>query len=534
MTTRIFRNVLLVLSAAASAASADPAIPTTTTRPDAAGPVHPRLEVLKRHQITEYPIIAWCFHGRGGGGYDEAYVRAAKGAGFNVLIESQEMLKPAKKVGGVKIMAVAFRFNTWRIERQTLNRFGADHPALMGFVLDDNCPRISGNSKHVATWLKQKHPRLVPFVSENHDTRNQIKTNIRILGTQNSRMKRGDARAADGYCGRMEMDRNVANMYRMSFWPLWYGMASAGAVRFQIYAAVAYGAQGVIVFAYTPNKAHWKPDGRIYKAHAHAAGYVHDVIGRHVLGTRSMGVLHSSGMGARTARSNRWVARMDDGLIAGMLFAEKSFYARDRDKVPTYVMVVHKRFVRGAEPPARVVRVDFGPGIHVVEVLERKTGSDADKIRKIEPAFSVPISLLTGDGKLLAINPDLEFLGSLAGPYRDICKEMSGLMARVRATRAAIKAAAKAADPQTMPAEEPKRKGRRKKARPAPKPVDPGPKAEPLAPGEFEKLITAIQANAVKLAAGATDAQAKDTTARLTAAVTYIRQRAPKPHREQP
>ncbi|KKK89020.1 hypothetical protein LCGC14_2737320, partial [marine sediment metagenome] len=191
------------------------------------------------------------------------------------------------------------------------------------------------------------------------ELRGQIRSDIRILGTQNKRMGGGTARAANGYCGRMEMDRHAANMYRMSFWPLWYDMTSAGSVRFQLYSAIAYGAQGVVCFAYTPNRSHWKPTGRTYKAHAHAAAYVHNVIGRHVLGMRSMGVLHSTGMGSKARRSNAWVLRMDDDLIAGMLFAGKRYYAKDPDKVPNYVMVVHKRFVRGPEPAARVARVDF-------------------------------------------------------------------------------------------------------------------------------------------------------------------------------
>ena len=465
----------------AGATAKDPQPSTQPTITQSPPPVHPPLEVLKRFGITEYPIIAWCFHGKGQG-YDEAYIRAAKGAGFNVLIESQEMLKPAKAVGGVKIMAVAFRFNRTRIEKQTLNRFGADHPNLMGFVLDDNCSRISGNSKSVATWLKKDHPHLIPYVSENHDLRGQIKSDIRILGTQNWRMKGGTVRGANGYCGRMEMDRHAANMYGMSFWPLWYDMTSAGSIRFQIYSAIAYGAQGVVCFAYTPIRPHWKPTGRVYKGHAHAASYVHDVIGSHVLGTRSMGVLHSTRAGGK-AKPNKWVARMDDGLIAGILFAEKRFRAKDPEKVPNYVMVIRKEFVRGPEPPAKRMRVDFAENIPVVEVLERKTGTGADSLRVFEPAFSAPVELLTGDGRLLTVNPDLAPLGDLAAPYPALCKRMSLLAAAVREGKAS----------------------------------------------DFAKKAAAIRKDVAALAKKAGNAQSKDTLARLTAAAAHLQQQAPKP-----
>jgi len=463
----------------AGAAAKEPQPSTQPTISPSRPPLHPPLKVLERFKITEYPIIAWCFHGKGQG-YDEPYVRAAKGAGFNVLIESQEMLRPAKVVGGVKIMAVAFRFNTLRIERQTLNRFGADHPNLMGFVLDDNCRRISGNSKHVGTWMKKNHPHLIPYVSENHDTRNQIKTDIRILGTQNSRLKNGNVAGANGYCNRMETDRRVANMFGMSFWPLWYGMNANGSVRFQVFSAMAYGAQGVVCFAYTPIRGHWKPGGRTFKEHAHAAAYVHNVIGPHVLGTRSVGVLHAPGKAA----SNKWVARMDDGLIAGMLFTEKRLAAKDPAKVPNYVMVVRKEF--GPNTQAKQMRVDFAPEIPVVEVLQRKTGTDADKIRVFEPAASVPLKLLTGDARLLVLNPDLTPLGDVAEPYLTLCKRMSALAADVRAGGA----------------------------------KDPAEK------------IAAIRKDVAALAAKATDAQTKDTLARLTAAVESLTKLQPKPKEE--
>jgi len=415
-----------------------PAGLSQTTAP-ADGPLHPPLKVLERFKITEYPIIGWAFHGAGQG-YDAAYIRAAKAAGFNALIESQEMLKPAAEVGGMKIMAVAFRFDRNRIEKQTLNRFGADHPCLMGFVLDDNCRRISGNSKSVATWLKEDHPHLVPYVSENQDTRNQIKTDLRILGTQNWRMKRGDLAGANGYCGRMEMDRNVANIYGMSFWPLWYGLSSPASIRFQIYSAIAYGAQGVVCFAYTPIKPNWGPNGMCTKAHAYAASYVHEVIGRHVLGTRSQGVLHAEKMGDA---KHPWVARMDAGLIAGLLQVEQAERNKDKPQPPDYVMLVRKQF-SGPDKPS-TLWADFTPAIRAVEVLQRKTGGPGSGLRRIEPGFHAAVDLLLGDGRLLIVNPDLkDALGELEKPYLDLCKKGSELAGADDSTKAAAALAAEA------------------------------------------------------------------------------------------
>ena len=38
-------------------------------------------------RIDEYPVMAWCFHGRGSPGYNEEFVKQAELSGFNVLVE---------------------------------------------------------------------------------------------------------------------------------------------------------------------------------------------------------------------------------------------------------------------------------------------------------------------------------------------------------------------------------------------------------------------------------------------------------------
>jgi hypothetical protein len=268
-------------------------------------------------------------------------------------------------------------------------------------------------------------------VSENQDLRGQIKTDIRILGTQNWRMKGGGAAQADGYCGRMEMDRHAANVYQMAFWPLWYDKSNPGSIRFQTYAAIAYGAQGVVCFAYTPSLPPWGPDGPARKAHAPLARYVREVVGPRVLGTRSSGVLHSTGMGPKAQRTNRWVARMDENLVAGTLYVETQLAEEKNGRPPDYVMVVHKRFAPREEPPPAKLHIDFMPAIVAVEVLEPPAESGGAKLRRIEPGFHSAVDLLCGDGRLLVVQPELkDLLGPQAAAYRTLCERASRLAAK--------------------------------------------------------------------------------------------------------
>jgi hypothetical protein len=263
--------------------------------------------------------------------------------------------------------------------------------------------------------------------------RGQIKTDIRILGTQNWRMKGGGTPQADGYCGRMEMDRQAANTYQMAFWPLWYDKSNPGSIRFQTFAAIAYGAQGVVCFAYTPSLPPWAPDGPARKAHAPMAQYVREVVGPHVLGTRSSSVVHSTGMGPQAKRTNRWVARMDDDLLAGTLYTDKRLPDEKSGRPPDYVMLVHKRFTTGDEPAPRTVRVDFTPAIIAVEVLLPRVADSGAAVRRIEPGFSAAVDLLCGDGRLLVVNPELkDVLGEQAAAYRALCERAGKLAEEAR------------------------------------------------------------------------------------------------------
>ncbi|MHC4983414.1 MAG: chitobiase/beta-hexosaminidase C-terminal domain-containing protein [Planctomycetota bacterium] len=410
----------LLLAAAARAEDAPAAkaeAKQPTTLPAGAKPwsekdfVHPPLKCMEKYvNITEYPVMAWCFHGRGCPGYNIEYVKQADMAGFNTLIDVQLMLKPAEKFENMMVMVPAFKFPPKGLVAMLFRPY-PNHPRLIGVILDDNCPGIYPIVRHSAKWVAENHPHVVPYISENPRPDVQSKTPMRILGTQNYEMYRG--RGVIGYCERLNYDRYFGNKNDMSFWPIFAAPIGHTAYRFQVYAALAYGAQGVVCFAYAPGDRwpHWKaPDGTLAKMARPVHMYARKVAGRHLWGTRCLGVYHSAKdhipRGDGKAAKDKVVQYMDPNMLVGFLVPEKEFYDWKDEKAPTYAMVVDKRaHKRWSDDKPRTARVSFHPIVTTVEVLGKLTGTEQDKIRIIEPGWSVPLHLLTGDGVLLKLNP---------------------------------------------------------------------------------------------------------------------------------
>jgi hypothetical protein len=426
--------------AAADALQAADAKPAESKKPKKpAGPpagldnpkdfLHPPLECMKRFQrIDKYPIVGWCFHGKGAGGHDEEYLRKATGAGFNVLIDSAKMLGPAAKVGNVKILPATLRWPVAQIQSEIFDVYG-DPAEMLGLVLDDNNPKIYKWSKDASRFLEKEYPHLVPFISENPDPASQSRTPMRILGTQNYMIKNGghgiDARRS--YCSGMGRDLVNANKYRMTFWPLWVTECSTSEMRYQNYVALAYGAQGVVCFAYTPNRRNWFVDQDNYNDAKEVNRAIAEVFGPRIWGCRSPGVIHAPGRDAPKPEAKAAVGliveRLEPHTLASPLVLEKDFYREGGPGKPTYIMVVDKRTAaRGKEEPQpRTTRVDFGPQIRFVEVLGPVHAKEP-RLRRIEPAWSVPFELKAGEGIILGVDPpDMEkLLGELFQPYGEL------------------------------------------------------------------------------------------------------------------
>jgi len=501
--------------------------------------VHPPLKVMAKYtNINEYPVMAWCFHGRGCPGYNVEFVKQAEMAGFNTLIDVQLMLPHAAKFDRMMVVVPAFKFSPKRLDGTIFHRYPG-HPRLIGVIMDDNCRNLRA-SMPGGTYVAKKYPHVVAYVSENPTPQHQKNTPMRVLGTQNYEMWRG--RGVIGYCERLNFDRWFGNRHNMSFWPIFAAPIGHTAYRFQVYAALAYGAQGIICFAYAPGDRwpQWKyPRGNLARMARPVHMYARKVAGKHIWGTRSLGVFHSQKdrvpRGDGKAGITKIVQAMDANLLAGFLVPEKDFIGWKDVRAPDYAMIVDKRAHRnwsGDKP--RDVKVSFHPSVFYAEVLPMELVNGPIKIRPIEPGICVPLHLNTGDGLLLRLNPDLkDALGPLAEPYVAVCRQMTDLAFRTRLTaaRAAAEAAKtkaeeaqKAAAAKEAEAAKKNPKGKRKK-RGKPKEIDTViiPDVKSLAGGEFKVRLAEIVKGVKELQPKAKTGQARDTVARLRPAVEYVK-----------
>jgi hypothetical protein len=405
--------------------------------------VHPPLKCMEIYKrIDAYPVAAWCFHGTQGIRskplpFDEAYARNAKSFGFNVLIDAGSMIEPCAKVGGIKVVVPAFWQKPDKLMQGIFGPHG-DSPALMGVVLDDNCPGIAAQVAANGKWVTDNYPHVMPWISENPNSKAQSKTVVRVMGTQNYAFLRGTRNPVNGYCDGCTWDREVGNRSNMTAWEIYGGNVSFPKQRFQILAALAYGAQGVVNFAYVPNRvAVWKPGSALAPKMHKVQTYVADVVGRHLWGTRCFEVIHSiHGGGHRKAinpRSDRLVAKTSNFVLVGMLSPEAKFYAAkdDPNAVPEYFMIVDKRALDGNDLDDLYVMLS--PKVPVLEMLDEQALATA-KVRKLVPGYKFRRRTEPGEGVLLRVSPDLDkLLGGKAGLelYAAINQQLASLQWKI-------------------------------------------------------------------------------------------------------
>ncbi|MCE5278097.1 MAG: hypothetical protein ABFD92_09940 [Planctomycetaceae bacterium] len=416
--------VICVIAAMATAAvAADAAAPTS---PGNTAPwseknfVNPPLKCMERYlRFDAFPIAAWCFHGdrqkdpKRRQPYDESYCERAKAAGFTVLIDDDRMLEPCLKTN-MRLIVPTFRVTPEHLAERFFNKAGVgDHPALLGFVMDDDCEGYRGQVMRTATALKGTHPHLAAFISKYPTANPRNDTDCRILATMNYQFMKGKGGAWSRirYYAEMEYEREVCNKGSLAMWPIIFGH-SYSEHRFSITAGLAYGAQGFIYFAYLPHKLQWMIPERLdfHKNSGDIQNYAWKVVGRHLWGTRSLGVYHTDFQGdthksALKCGPDQPIREMDDALFAGVHVVESRMGAKDAKTNPDYVMVGDKRAIRvGDDPPLRKTWVALGQTIPLVEILDRDA-MDPKAPRKFCPGRYVAVELKGGDGVLLRANP---------------------------------------------------------------------------------------------------------------------------------
>jgi hypothetical protein len=394
------------------------------------------LECMQRFRLKDFVIGAWW----GPDPSEEGY-RLYQEAGFNVLMTYRNRANPkygedyqlpdremelAEKVGLWVMLDTYMRNDTpWggakldppeehpnhhpaRLgELKWLQERYGEHPRLVGYLLGDNCG-LHGYMVENAQYLQQTAPGLFPWMSTNPNIEGQGQAPMPLLTTQNYPfLYQADApeeQKRKAYCDRLEIDRQCANRLNMSLWPFLNccGAVSPSQLRFQLFACVAYGSQGIWYFHYNDNV--WDPKdekpGPLYEAAKEGNRYIASIGGK-VIGHRCPGVFHTGGPeaaeGCLTPGPAQIIASMSEGLMAGLLVPEKQFVGGNH--LPDCIMVVDKRTVpEGAEEPdQRTVQIELGLGLKASPLYPWDDGATP------APSGRVELRLKAGQGVLLAV-----------------------------------------------------------------------------------------------------------------------------------
>ena len=287
-------------------------------------------------------------------------------------------------------------------------RYGS-HPALAGYLLGDDYGKLPAELIETSAWMRENTPTLYPWICQNvfnpkslADHGNPL-ANPQIYPTLYNKDQTPE-KQAEIYWHKLDMLRRRCIQYDLTNWPMFNvsGMAmddahqgTASLVRFQVYASIAYGAQGIWYFTYRGwgslalgdegGKAHESMDEARKNLDpkwfvAREANLRVKAWGPELLGRTATEVHH-----AEDLAEGGLVTDMSDQLLVGILA---------KDDAPSLAMVVDKRVTTGPEDLApREVEVTFGKSVKRIQMLSGAS-TEGRKIR---------LSLAGGEGQLLRL-----------------------------------------------------------------------------------------------------------------------------------
>ncbi len=309
-----------------------------------------------------------------------------------------------------------------RPELQWLHERYGRHPALAGYLLGDDFGAIPAELVETTAWLRQNAPHLFPWICQNVMSAESLaKAGNPIQDPQiYPTLYRKDTSAAEQafeYCRQLEQHRQGCRRHDLIPWPMFNvcGVDSDSLLRFQVYAALAYGAQGLWYFTYRDGLV----DGHGYATEAQVRAHLRPTWadardanrrlaawGPLLLGTRCVGLFGARDMPARAEEpsAGKLVEQMSDHLLVGVLRSPAA------DAV-ALAMVVDTRVdkARGVLPERRV-ELRFAPAAAKVQRAEGGALHDL-------PAGPVSFTLPAGGGQLLRLEG--RELAALCGALAD-------------------------------------------------------------------------------------------------------------------
>jgi len=298
-------------------------------------------------------------------------------------------------------------------------RYG-DHPALGGFLLGDDYGALPKELVETTDFLRENAPHLFPWVCQN------VMSGVSLATAGNPIMDpqiyptlyQRDRPAADQaqlLCKQLQQLREACMTYNLIPWPMVnvHGVPSDSMNRFQVYASLAYGAQGIWYFTYSfvmSNDMLSLQNGTGYDTEEAVAAHLTPIWpiiaginervafwGPELLGRIPQAIYHtgpwpSYGALARASEApgeGKRVEAMDEDLLVGILI---------KPGAAPLAMVVDKRvdLKAGALEP-RDVTLRFGKDVASVAVIERGASKEV-------PGASVALTLPAGGGQLLRLN----------------------------------------------------------------------------------------------------------------------------------
>jgi hypothetical protein len=289
-----------------------------------------------------------------------------------------------------------------------LDRHGKS-PVLAGILLGDNCGLHDYMAQN-AEYMLEHRPDLFPWMSTNPSIEAQAKEPMPLLTTQNYpflyQVNEPEPIKRKAYCDRLEIDRQCASKLDMALWPFLNcsGSVSPSQLRFQEYACVAYGAQGIWYFHYNDNV--WDPKteqpGPLYETAKECNRYVAS-IGPRLIGRRCLGAFHSpdaeAANGALTPGEGQLVEEMSEGLMVGLLAPEARL--AEANPRPDCAVIVDKRTVKPGEtePQPRPAYVQFSGAVKRVVVRGQAWTQAKPKV----PDHRLELTLKAGEGVLVEL-----------------------------------------------------------------------------------------------------------------------------------
>lgn len=299
-----------------------------------------------------------------------------------------------------------------RAELEWLHARVGEHPALIGYLLGDDQGVMSEQLQATTSFLKEEAPHLIPWVCgwvtcEDLAAHGNPIANWQIYPTLYNTNEPAEVQCRM-YCDAFDHLRSECEDHGTLPWPMINADGpdvSDSTLRFPVYAAIAYGAQGIWYFTYRNAMAsypeqHWgswsyaeararvKP---LYEV-AKETNWTVRAWGPELLGCRST-LRYSSGWEIHDALApgtGQLVEQMSGDLLIGILTKATG---------PPLAAVVNKRVSKTfGGVPEREVTVTFAPEVGRLHIV----GSDAEAP---VDGRTVTLTLKGGEGALVRLSP---------------------------------------------------------------------------------------------------------------------------------